>query len=82
MKRRCHSETVVAQDSGKRDKLTALLESLRHSAMALETSIKDEERRTGKRDPAHYTYSIAARTWLERCDNLKATIAVLEQQLR
>jgi hypothetical protein len=50
MKRSRHFETVVAQDSGQRDKLAALLESFRHSAMALEASIEGEERRTGKHD--------------------------------
>jgi len=81
MKRRHHSETVVVQDSGRRDKLAALLESLRRSAVALEASIEDEERRTCNHDPAHYAYPIAARAWLKRRDNLKATIAVLEQRL-
>ena len=50
MKRRRHSETVVAQGNRQWDKLAALLESLRHSAVALEASIENEEHRTGKRD--------------------------------
>ena len=48
MKRRRHSETVVAQGNRQWDKLAALLESLRHSAVALEASIENEERH--KRD--------------------------------
>jgi hypothetical protein len=81
MERRRHSETVVAQDRGQRNKLAALLESLRRSAVVLEASIEDEERRTGNHDSAHYAYPIVARTLSQRRDNLKATIAVLEQRL-
>jgi hypothetical protein len=81
MKHKRYSETIVAQDSGQRDKLAALLESLRHSATILEVSIADEERRTGKHDRSHYAYSIEARAWLSRLSNLKATIEVLEQRL-
>jgi hypothetical protein len=81
MKRIRHSGTVVTRAGGPRDKLTALLENLRRSAVALEVSIEDEERRTGNHDPAHYAYPIIARALLQRRDNLKATIAVLEQRL-
>jgi hypothetical protein len=44
----------------------------------LEASIEDEEQRTGKRDPSHYAYPIAARAMAQRRDNLKETIAALE----
>ena len=81
MKSSRHSETVVVEDSRQRDKSAALLESLRHDAVALEVSIQDEELRTGMHDPSHYAYPVAARMMVERRDNLKATIATLEQRL-
>jgi hypothetical protein len=81
MKRRRHSETVVAPDNRERDKLIALLGSLRRTAVALEANIKEEERQTGKHDTAHYAYPITARAWSQQRDNLNVTIAVLEQRL-
>ena len=81
MKHRCHSETVVVPDNRERDKLIALLASLRRTAVALETSIEQEERQTGNHDTAHYAYPITARAWSQQRDNLNSTIAVLEQRL-
>ncbi len=81
MRRVRHFERIVARENNQRDRTAALLDSLRRSAVALEASIKDEEGRTGKYDPSHYAYPIAARAMAQRHDNLKATIAVLEQQI-
>jgi hypothetical protein len=81
MRRQRHFERIVAQENNQRDRIASLLETLRRSAVALEASIEDEERRTGKHDPSHFAYPIAARAMAQRHDNLKATIAVLERQI-
>jgi hypothetical protein len=78
MRRVRHFERIVARENDQRDRTAALLESLRRSAVILEASIEDEEQRTGKRDPSHYAYPIAARAMAQRRDNLKETIAALE----
>ena len=81
MKHERHFETSAVRDNKQRDGLTALLENLRHIVGALESSIQNEEHRTGKHDPSHSDYPIAASTMAQRRDNLKTTIAVLEQRL-
>jgi hypothetical protein len=81
MRRKRHFEKIVARENDQRERLAVLLESLRHDAGFLEANIAHEEYRTGRRDPSHYSYPIAARTMVQRRDNLKATIAALEQRL-
>jgi hypothetical protein len=81
MRRKRHFEKIVARENDQRDRLAVLLESLRRDAGFLEANIADEEHRTGKRDPSHYSYPIRARTMVQRRDNLKATIAALELRL-
>jgi septal ring factor EnvC (AmiA/AmiB activator) len=81
MRRQRHYERIVARENHQRDRLATLLESLRRSAVALEANIKDEEQRTGRRDPSHAAYPMVARAMVQQRDNLKATIATLELRL-
>jgi len=46
----------------------------------IESDIVAEEERSGISDRSDVRYSILARTLIERCDNLKRTIAALEQR--
>ena len=57
-----------------------LIAEMRLSIRNLDTDIKAEEQRTRISDPGHIAYSTLAMAAIQRRDNLKRTIARLEDQ--
>jgi len=57
-----------------------ILADLVRTVELIESEIADEEARAGISDRSNVRYPILARTLIERRDNLKATIAALEQR--
>ena len=60
--------------------ISKILADLVRTVQLIETEIAAEEARAGVSDRSDVKYSILARTLIERRDNLKATIAALEQR--
>jgi hypothetical protein len=60
--------------------ISKILADLVRTVELIESEIAAEEERTGVSDRSDAKYSILARTLTERRDNLKMTIAVLEQR--
>lgn len=57
-----------------------LIADLQRTIDLLRAEISAEERRLQKFNPAGIDYPLLARTWAERCDNLRATITFMEGQ--
>jgi len=55
-----------------------LIADLERTIDLLKAEIAAEERRLQKFNPAGIDYPFLARTWTERCNNLRATIAFME----
>ncbi|WP_426440264.1 hypothetical protein [Bradyrhizobium genosp. P] len=62
--------------------LQALIADLQWKVQLFNSDIADEEQRTGIFNVSHVVYPFVARDLRERRDNLIATIATLEAQLR
>ena len=62
-------------------KVKALVNELNRRVDILESEIAREEERAGVSDPFHAAYPVLARTLTAHRDNLRQTIAVLEQRL-
>lgn len=60
--------------------ISKILADLVRTVELIESEIAAEEERTGVSDRSDAKYSILARTLTERRDNLKMTIAALEQR--
>jgi flagellar FliJ protein len=61
--------------------IEAMITDFDSTLATLENEIEAEENRTGIRDPAHFAYSILAKATIVRRDNLKRTVADLQDQL-
>lgn len=62
-------------------RLQALISDLRRRVQLLEADIEAEERRSGVFDPANHSYPMLALAMRERRDNLRTTVATLQNQL-
>ena len=62
-------------------KVKALVNELNRRVDILESDIAREEQRAGVSDPFNAAYPVLARTLTAHRDNLRQTIAVLEQRL-
>jgi hypothetical protein len=62
-------------------KLHALISDLQWRIQMLEGDIAEEERKSGNADPGSSSYSMLALTLRARRDNLRTSIALLEQQV-
>ena len=60
--------------------ISKILADLVRTVQLIESDIAVEEQRAGISDRSDVKYPILARTLIERRDNLKATIAALEQR--
>jgi hypothetical protein len=60
--------------------ISKILADLVRTVQLIESDIATEEARAGVSDRSNVNYPILARTLIERRDNLKATIAALEQR--
>lgn len=58
-----------------------MLADLVQTVQLIESDIATEEKRVGVSDQSNAKYPMLARTLIERRDNLKMTIAALEQRL-
>jgi hypothetical protein len=77
MKYKPHFDTDMQQAA----KVGTLLADLHAAIAQLEHDIAAEEDQTGQRDPSHYAYPFTARMMKIRRDNLKATVAALDQRV-
>jgi hypothetical protein len=77
MKYKPHFDT----DTQQAEKMGTLLADLHAVIAQLEQDIAAEEDQTGQHDPAHYAYPFTARMMRSRRDNLKATVAALDQRV-
>ena len=57
-----------------------ILADLVRTVQLIESDIAAEEERAGLSDPSDVKYPVLARTLIERRDNLRVTIAALEQR--
>ena len=60
--------------------LHALISDLRWRIQMLDSDIAEEERNAGNADPGSPTYSMLAQALRSRRDNLRASIAMLQQR--
>ena len=56
-----------------------LISDLQRVVAVLETDIAAEENRHRKYDPSELDYPLTAKQWMERCRNLRSTIASIER---
>jgi hypothetical protein len=63
------------------DQIEALVATLSNRVRLLEQDIEAEEERTCCKDRRDAAYSILARTFIARRDNLSATIVALQERL-
>jgi hypothetical protein len=70
-------------DMARRDvtQIEALITDLDHIARTLESEIEAEQNRTAIHDPRHFAYSMYAKATIARRDNLKRTLAGLNDRL-
>ncbi|QPF89898.1 hypothetical protein [Bradyrhizobium commune] len=61
--------------------LDALISDLQWRIQMLDADIREEEDKAGNADPGSATYSMLAQTMRTRRDNLRASIALLEDRL-
>jgi hypothetical protein len=80
MKRVRHFETAPTGGQNEAEKMAGMLAALYHDVRLLNLDIEAELANAGC-DGRGYALPIAARTMGARRDNLKATIAMLEQRL-
>jgi hypothetical protein len=62
-------------------KIRTMINDLNHTVQVLELEIETEEVRSGVRDLSNFAYPILSKTMVARRENLKGTIAALEQRL-
>lgn len=77
MKRQYRSETTSIAP----EQIETLVSSLGRRVQLLDSDIEAEEERTGCTDRRDACYSVLARTFIARRDNLSATIAALQERL-
>jgi hypothetical protein len=73
-------QTLRGTAAANRSQMAGLIESLSRSVALLTIEIEHEEARAGVRDQSAVTYPVLARTLRARKDNIRITIASLEEQ--
>jgi len=81
MKNERHFETTMTGGKYEAQRLAILLADIHHTVRNLELSIEAEQDRARNHDPSHYAYPLTARMMIMRRNNLKATVAALEQRI-
>ena len=81
MKHQHRFGTEVAAAAIAAARIKTLIDSINRSVQSLNYDIETEEERTSCRDWRDPAYSVFARSLTARCDNLTATIAVLQERL-
>jgi hypothetical protein len=61
--------------------ISTMIRDFNRTVQVLDLEIEAEEVRTGVHDLSHFAYPIMAKTMVARRENLRATIAALEQRL-
>lgn len=76
------TRTAVAAASGlppgRSAQTRQLIGTLRHNIARLEADIAAEQARCGIDDPTDIAYPALAKSWFDRCQKLKTTVASLE----
>lgn len=76
-----HFELKLAFASREAAQIGTLIQDLKHRISIFDSHIALEEKETRIYDPAHFAYSVSAKSLAARRDNLKVTIAALEARL-
>ena len=76
-----HFELKSVFASREATQIGTLIKDLSHRISIFECHIAAEEKETRIYDPAHFAYSVSARSLAARRDNLRVTIAALEERL-
>lgn len=76
-----HFELKSASAAREADQIGTLIKDLSHRISIFDSHIAAEEKETRNYDPAHFAYSVSAKSLAARRDNLKVTIAALEARL-
>ncbi len=81
MKSERHFEIRSGSVSREVTQIGMLIADLNHRISIFDCHIATEEKETRIYDPSHFAYSVSAKSLAARRDNLKVTIAALEERL-